>query len=176
MIIQETAMTLTAFAMMAAAVAAPAFQASVSDAPGGRFTPAQYANVYGCTGSNHSPHISWSGAPADTQSYAITIFDPDAPTGHGWWHWLIVDIPASSNSLSSDALPAGVTETPTDFGKPGYGGPCPPQGQDHRYQITVYALKAAKITLPADRSPLAVEAAIKAQSLTSAQVVLRASR
>ncbi len=167
-------MTLSVFALIAAA--ASAFQVSVSDAPDSRFTPAQYANVYGCTGGNHSPHISWSGAPAGTQSYAVTIFDPDAPTGHGWWHWLIVDIPASSGTLSSDALPAGVTETPTDFGKPGYGGPCPPPGQDHHYHVTVYALKVAKLTLPADRSPKAVEAAIEAQSLGNAEVVLRAAR
>ncbi len=156
------------------------FQVSTPDAVQGRFAPAQYYNGYGCTGRNIAPRIVWQGAPAQARSFAVTIFDPDAQNnnmaGHGWWHWLIVDIPASSHELTPGQLPLGAFETVTDYGNPGYGGPCPPQGQDHRYIITVSALKVAKLTLPADRSPATVEAAIKAQAIKQAQTTLMAAR
>lgn len=151
------------------------FQVSVPDAVKGRFTAEQYYNGYGCAGRNVAPHIAWQGAPAEARSFAVTIFDPDAPTGHGWWHWLIVDIPASTHELTPGQLPAGVFETITDFGNPGYGGPCPPTGQDHHYVITVSALRVDSLALPADRSPAAVDAAIKAQSIAQAQTTLMAA-
>src|SRR5438874_2565254 len=88
-----------------------------------------------CTGDNLSPALSWQGGPAATKSYAVTIYDPDAPTGSGWWHWVVFNIPASTTRLAAGAgdaaknlLPAGAVQGNTDFGAPGYGGPCPPKG------------------------------------------------
>src|SRR6516165_740766 len=90
---------------------------------------------FGCAGGNQSPQLSWSSAPEGTKSFAITCFDPDAPTGSGFWHWLIVNIPPNVTELALDAgnpkapqLPRGALQTRTDFGTPGYGGPCPPAG------------------------------------------------
>ena len=86
---------------------------------------------FGCAGGNKSPHLKWSGAPAGTRSFAVTLYDPDAPTGSGFWHWLVVNIPADVSELAEGAgsrggnLPAGALHTRTDFGAPGYGGPCP---------------------------------------------------
>ncbi|MBN9049969.1 MAG: YbhB/YbcL family Raf kinase inhibitor-like protein [Rhizobiales bacterium] len=102
---------------------------------------------FGCAGGNRSPHLAWRGAPAGTKSFAITCYDPDAPTGSGFWHWLVVNIPPTVTDLAAGAgstggqLPAGALATRTDFGKPGYGGPCPPDGDHpHRYLFTVFAV------------------------------------
>ena len=114
---------------------------------------------FGCTGKNISPALSWSGAPEGTKSYAITVFDPDAPTGSGWWHWTVANIPVSVTSLAagagstSPALPKAAVQGRTDYGKPGYGGPCPPKGdKPHRYIFTVFALKVDKLDLSGEAS------------------------
>jgi Raf kinase inhibitor-like YbhB/YbcL family protein len=104
----------------------------------------------GCGGQNRSPQLSWTGAPPETRSFAITMFDPDAPTGCGFWHWLVFDIPASTTSLDENAgasaSPAGGHSGYTDFSMNGYGGPCPPQGHGkHHYILTVYALDVAAL-------------------------------
>ncbi|MDU7579220.1 YbhB/YbcL family Raf kinase inhibitor-like protein [Aeromonas sp.] len=103
-------------------------------------------NGFGCSGENRSPQLSWQSLPAGTQSVAITAYDPDAPTGSGWWHWLVVNLPASQSELPSNAsgkLKQGL-ELGTDYGTQGYGGPCPPAGHGmHRYQFTVWALPKA---------------------------------
>ena len=99
---------------------------------------------FGCAGDNQSPHLVWSGAPAGTKSFAVTCFDPDAPTGSGFWHWLVVNIPPNVTELSLDTgnpktakLPPGALQTRTDYGVPGYGGSCPPEGDHpHRYLFT----------------------------------------
>jgi len=130
---------------------------------GGQATNKQVFNGFGCTGENVSPQLSWENAPADTKSFAITMYDPDAPTGSGFWHWVVFNVPATTAELKTGAgdaaknlLPAGAIQSVTDFGQPGYGGPCPPQGHGlHTYIITVYALKSAalagldKTTMPA---------------------------
>ena len=114
----------------------------------------QVFNGFGCSGQNVSPALRWSGAPAGTQSFALLVHDPDAPTGGaGWWHWLVVNIPASATELHKDAgkadgstLPAGFAQIATDFGGPGWGGPCPPVGDKaHRYNFTLYALKTDRL-------------------------------
>ena len=171
------------FAVSATGCAAQStFTVTTDDAPGGRFPQAQYYNSYGCTGGNLSPHIAWSGAPASTQGYAVTIFDPDAPTGHGWWHWLVIDIPVTTSSLvrgisgTAGAQALGIVETKTDFGTAAYGGPCPPAGQDHHYVITVYAMKSPHLDLAPASNPADVETALKADALATAQTTVMAAR
>jgi Raf kinase inhibitor-like YbhB/YbcL family protein len=114
---------------------------------------------FGCAGGNRSPHLKWSGAPAGARSFAVTCFDPDAPTGSGFWHWLVVNIPPNVTELPPGAgsadgkLPAGALQTRTDFGKPGYGGPCPPEGDHpHRYLFTVFAVAKEKLDVAANTS------------------------
>jgi Raf kinase inhibitor-like YbhB/YbcL family protein len=150
--------------LMAVLVAAPAFAAdtftlrSPQIAPGATIAQQQVFNGFGCSGENRSPALSWSGAPAGTKSFALTVYDPDAPTGSGWWHWVVVNIPATVNELpaaageqSSKSLPNGAMHVRTDFGTKGYGGPCPPAGdKPHRYIFTLYALKTEKLDLPPD--------------------------
>ena len=117
---------------------------------------------FGCKGDNVSPALSWSGVPAGTRSIAVTVYDPDAPTGSGWWHWVVANLPASTRALakgagSGDGLPAGAVQVRTDFGKPGYGGPCPPAGDHpHRYLFTVHALDVDKLDVSAESSPARV--------------------
>jgi hypothetical protein len=123
--------------------------------PGVRIAEESVFSGFGCQGSNVSPALQWSAVPAGTRSLAVTVYDPDAPTGSGWWHWVVFNIPANATGLPKDAgnpkaglVPAGVVQSRTDFGTPGYGGPCPPVGdKPHRYQFTVYALKVDKLPL-----------------------------
>jgi Raf kinase inhibitor-like YbhB/YbcL family protein len=123
---------------------------------GGQATQKQFANSFGCHGGNISPELSWVNAPAGTQSFAVTMYDKDAPTGSGFWHWVVFNIPATVSELVTDAgdltkglTPAGAIQSNTDAGQPGYTGPCPPAGAPHEYLITVYALKT---TLPLDKN------------------------
>ena len=106
---------------------------------------------------NTSPHLKWSGAPEGTRSYAITCYDPDAPTGSGFWHWTVANIPADVMELatgaSTDGLPPGAIEGRTDFGEPGYGGAAPPPGHGpHRYVFTVFAVDTDKLEVTPDNS------------------------
>lgn len=150
-------------AVLAAAVAfagaahAQKFKLSSPDIkPGGKIAGEQVFNGFGCTGKNVSPALKWSGAPKGTKSFALLVHDPDAPTGGaGWWHWVVVNIPADTKELKKGAggaggeLPGGAVQIATDFGVPGWGGPCPPAGdKPHRYNFTVYALKVEKLDLP----------------------------
>jgi Raf kinase inhibitor-like YbhB/YbcL family protein len=141
------------------ATQAAALDLKSSDMSEGRLlTNDQVFNGFGCTGKNISPQLSWSGVPAGTRSIAITAYDPDAPTGSGWWHWVVVNLPADTRELPrgvSGNLKQGL-EVETDFGKPGFGGACPPEGHGmHRYQFTVWALKAGKVDVNAN-SPAAL--------------------
>lgn len=119
---------------------------------------AQVGSGNGCTGGNLSPALNWTGAPAGTASFALTMYDPDAPTGSGFWHWAVFNLPASATGLPEGAgspggLPAGATQLFNDAGTPGYTGACPPPGdQAHRYVITLYALNTT-LNLPAETRP-----------------------
>ena len=132
--------------------------------PNGTIQMEQVFNSFGCTGKNISPALAWSGAPAGTMSFALLVHDPDAPTGGaGWWHWLAVNIPATATGLAKDAgkadgsnLPAGAVHVNTDFGGPGWGGPCPPVGdKPHRYNFTLYALKTERLDMSGVTASLA---------------------
>lgn len=146
---------------------------------GGQAGLAQVYNGFGCTGGNRSPQLFWTDAPEGTKSFAITLFDTDAPTGSGWWHWVVFDIPAGIHELPAGAgaadgsgLPAGTVQGITDFGAPGYGGPCPPRGDGaHRYVLTVYALKVAKLGLDSTALPASVSFTINQQTLAKASLV-----
>jgi Raf kinase inhibitor-like YbhB/YbcL family protein len=116
----------------------------VADAP----ISLRYAEP-GVGGDNVSPGLAWSGAPEGTRSFAITCFDPDAPTGSGWWHWVVTDIPADVTSLAEgEALPEGARTWPNDYGYPGWGGPWPPPGPAHHYVFTVYAVGVDRLDVP----------------------------
>jgi len=126
-----------------------------SDQIGGQLTIDQVYSGFGCTGKNISPQLKWMNAPKTTKSFAITVYDPDAPTGSGWWHWVIFNIPADTTELATDAgnpqknlAPKGSVQSMTDYGKPGFCGACPPQGdKPHRFIFTVFALDVPKLDL-----------------------------
>lgn len=145
---------------------------------GGKIADAQVFNDFGCKGANLSPELSWTNAPKDTQSFALMMFDPDAPTGSGWWHWVVYNIPAATTSLPADAgntkgmlLPGGAVMGRTDFGTTGYGGPCPPPGKPHHYYLRLYALKVPKLDLPKDATAAFIGFNVRAQSLGTAELM-----
>jgi Raf kinase inhibitor-like YbhB/YbcL family protein len=134
---------------------------------------------FGCAGGNQSPHLAWSGAPAGTKSFAVTCYDPDAPTGSGFWHWLVVNIPSTVTELALGAgdaksakLLQGALQTRTDFGAPGYGGPCPPPGDHpHRYLFTVFAVSADSLPVKADTSAAVVGFQLNFNTLAKAAIM-----
>ncbi len=148
---------------------------STDIAAGKHMKKAQEFNGFGCTGDDLSPQLSWSGAPKGTVAYAVFAYDPDAPTGSGWWHWQLVNIPADVTSLAtgagkSDKAPQGSQHIENDYGVAGFGGACPPQGHGvHHYQFTVYAL-SKKLELPANASGALTGYMVKANSLGSASI------
>lgn len=121
---------------------------------------AQEFQGFGCSGANLSPHLKWANAPKETKSFAVTAYDPDAPTGSGWWHWQIVNIPASvtelptgAGSTKNDQKPKTSMQINNDYGSRGFGGACPPPGHGvHRYRFTIHALSVDKLELPEDAS------------------------
>lgn len=151
---------------------------------GGRLGMDQVFSGFGCTGKNISPALEWKGAPKGTKSFAVTVYDPDAPTGSGWWHWVIFNIPAGVHSLPANAgsvasglAPKGSVQSMTDFGKPGYGGACPPKGDKaHRYQFTVFALDIEKLPLDASAPAAMVGFFLNQHVLAKAMLTVYFSR
>ncbi len=144
----------------------------------------QVFNGFGCSGKNLSPALKWSGSPKGTKSFAITVYDPDAPTGSGWWHWVVYNIPANVFELAAGAgeptgklLPSGAVQGRTDFGTHAFGGACPPKGdKPHRYIFTIYALGIEKIDVPSDSSAALIGFMINANSLGKAGFTARYGR
>ena len=139
---------------------------------------------FGCSGDNFSPELRWERAPKETKSFAVTVYDPDAPTGSGWWHWIIFNIPPNATSLPAGAgkpdgggAPQGSTQSMTDYGQPGYGGPCPPAGdKPHRYIFTVYALKVDQLPLKSEASGAMVGFYLNQNALGKATFTARYGR
>jgi Raf kinase inhibitor-like YbhB/YbcL family protein len=165
---------------------AQSFELKSSDIANGQsIAPKFVLNGFGCTGQNVSPQLSWSGAPAGAKSFALMVHDPDAPTGGaGFWHWVVVNIPTTATQLPQGAgtadgqtLPAGTRQINTDFGSPGWGGPCPPQGRAaHRYIFTLYALKLDKLELPTNATASLTGFLVGVNAIGKAELSARYSR
>ena len=130
----------------------------------------------GCGGQNVSPALEWHNPPPGTRGFALTMYDPDAPTGSGWWHWVLFDLPQTTTSLArgagnpgNAALPGTAIQSRNDYGEAGYGGPCPPAGdRPHRYVFTIHALKVGKLDAPRDASCAMVGFMINANKIETA--------
>lgn len=150
------------------------FTLSSSDLKG-QLTLKQEFNGFGCVGENISPQLSWQNAPKETKSFAITVYDPDAPTGSGWWHWVVFDIPKDKTTLAagfgnSDSKEA--IQSVTDYGKSGFGGACPPKGDKaHRYIFTVHALDVDTLKLDKSANPALAGYYINAHSIAKASLI-----
>ncbi|MDD5323774.1 MAG: YbhB/YbcL family Raf kinase inhibitor-like protein [Polaromonas sp.] len=173
--------------MIGAATLAQAagFQLTSPDIKAGAMIPKIFEfNGFGCSGENKSPALKWSGAPKGTKSFAVTVYDPDAPSGSGWWHWMVINIPADVTELKPDAgavgganLPKGASHARIDYGVAGWGGVCPPQGdKPHRYIFTVHALKLDKLDVPADATAALTGFMINGNSLGKASFTARYGR
>ncbi|WP_317929051.1 YbhB/YbcL family Raf kinase inhibitor-like protein [Halioxenophilus sp. WMMB6] len=157
------------------AVAGDLTLSSKTIAPNATLTNEQVFKGFGCSGENVSPDLTWTPGPEGTKSYAVTVYDPDAPTGSGWWHWVVYDIPADVTALAkgagvldSEALPAGTKQARTDFGSHAFGGACPPAGdKPHRYVFTVFALKTETLGVPDDATAALIGFMINANTLGS---------
>lgn len=167
-----------AFSIVAVPTLAAGFTATTPAFENGGTIPApQVCERY--KGGSHSPALSWSGEPSGTKSFAVTLYDPDAPTGSGFWHWTVFNIPATVHSLPADAgakgsklLPEGAGEGRNDAGFAYYAAPCPPVGdQPHHYQLTVFAVKVPKLPLDAESSGARVGFNLHFNTLAKAQVV-----
>ncbi len=148
---------------------------------GGTVDAAQVFDQDDCKGANRSPQLAWHDAPSGTRSFAVTIFDPDAP-GPGWWHWAVAQIPVNVTHLPENASASGflkklgAVEARNDFDIEGYGGPCPPPGKPHRYVITIYALNTTDLRLAQGRPALMFDHEISTATLGSARMVVTYGR
>lgn len=157
---------------------------SAEISPSEMIPPSFEFNGFGCTGNNRSPMLEWQGAPVDTKSFAVTVYDPDAPTGSGWWHWQVINIPASTRVLPSNVgiehskdLPVAAVQMQNDYGTKAWGGTCPPKGDNaHRYIFTVHALKVEKLDLPSDATAALTGYMINANTIAKATFTAKYGR
>ncbi len=150
-----------ALGMLAAPVAHAQMKVTSDDISEGAVgSKAMEANVFGCKGDNISPSLKWTGAPDGTKSFALNLYDPDAPTGSGFWHWIVFNIPVSTTSIPKDAgdvkkkklMPKGAIQARNDYGFWGYGGMCPPEDKStHHYKLTVYAVDEDRLQFAKDK-------------------------
>ena len=155
------------------------FKLSSKDISQGEFMSKAHEFVgFGCSGKDQSPQLAWSGAPKGTKSFAVTAYDPDAPTGSGWWHWQIVNIPSSVTELAtgvgkpeSGLAPKGSLQVKNDYGSRGFGGACPPVGHGvHHYRFTVHALSVEQLQLPEGASGALAGYMINANTIESSTI------
>jgi Raf kinase inhibitor-like YbhB/YbcL family protein len=173
-----TLVTLLTLSLSSVALA-DTFKLSSQDITDGEFmSKAQEFTGFGCTGGDLSPQLTWTGVPKGTKSFAITAYDPDAPTGSGWWHWQIVNIPstvtevaAGAGSTKKDLAPAGSRQITNDYGSRGFGGACPPAGHGiHHYRFTVHALSVDKLELPEGASGALAGYMINANTIATSTI------
>lgn len=183
---KRSVITIAALTAMSFQVfAATSFSMTSRDISGDRrLASPQVFEGFGCHGGNTSPQLVWENPPAGTKSFAITVYDPDAPTGSGWWHWTVANIPAKTMTLPAGAgnpngekLPAGAVQGRNDFGYSGFGGACPLAGdKPHRYQITVWALDVDKLPVDKNASGALVGFMLNSHVLAKAQLTATYSR
>ena len=173
----KQSLLLTALLTISISCAAQTFTLKSNDVQG-QATTKQVFNGFGCSGENTSPELHWENPPSGVKSFAVTMFDEDAPTGSGWWHWLLFDLAPDIRQLvtnagnpSANLAPKMAIQSRTDFGLPGYGGPCPPPGKPHRYIITVYALDIETLGLQNDASPALVGFMLEQHVIQKASIV-----
>jgi Raf kinase inhibitor-like YbhB/YbcL family protein len=176
----------TLFAIGAFVTAAQAANFAVTSPTiknGDTLPKAQVFNGMGCEGGNISPALNWTSVPAGTQSLALTVYDPDAPSGSGWWHWTVVNIPPSATGIAEGAgslegkLPSGAVQGRNDFGAAGFGGACPPKGdRPHRYVFTLWALKSAKLDVDGNSSGALVGFQVRANAIGRATLTAKYGR
>ncbi len=162
-----------AFLMLTAVLSAEGLTLTSKDLKG-QLSITEVFNGFGCTGKNISPELSWTGSPKGTKSFALTVYDPDAPTGSGWWHWLVFNLPSTTQGLSKgvDLSKTTAVESMTSFGATGFGGACPPKGDKaHRYVFTVHALDIDKIELKSNANPALVGYYINAHTISKASLI-----
>jgi Raf kinase inhibitor-like YbhB/YbcL family protein len=180
---KEKQMKLLSYFASAAVLASLTFSASAADfqlqsqsvSEGAQLSSEFVFQGFGCEGGNLSPQLSWVNVPEGTKSFAITAYDPDAPTGSGWWHWNVINIPSNITSLEigvsgTDDMPKGAVEMTNDYGAKGFGGACPPPGEVHRYIFTVHALSIENIELPEAASNALTGFMIGANTIKSSKI------
>lgn len=141
----------------------------------GQLSSDEVFNGFGCTGKNISPELSWKDAPKGTKSFAITVYDPDAPTGSGWWHWVVFNIPKDKTTLEKgfgNKESTNIVQSVTDYGITGFGGACPPLGDKaHRYVFTVYALDVDKLDLDKKTNAAVVGFYVNSHTLAKSSII-----